>query len=187
MRSLKQSIFILCNMSDEYLQQGSCRLWLPQNSKEMCFSLRVCSIGLQVGEDLSFYMFFPQVRPFLSKPFFQGEGGSSLSTTQWSGNSHKVGRNTCSVLSSDWGQSNPGLKQKPLTIDRGKFSLCVRLIGLLLRPHSWWPNEKRGCWQHLNPTQVPKIFVAINLWCCFFHYLDNRNTDHNCWPLNNTL
>lgn len=168
MRFLKQSVFTVRHLSNEYLLQASFRLWLHQNSKEMCFSLRVCSTGLQVGENMSFYMFFPQVRPFLLKPFFQGEGGSSLSATQWSGSSHKVGRNACSVLSSDWGRSNPGLNQKPLTIDRWKFSPCVHLIGLLLKPHRWWPNETRGCWQHLNPTQVPKIFVAINLGCCFF-------------------
>lgn len=47
--------FTVRNLSYEFLQQASCRLRLPQDPRDTCFSFRACSTGLQVGEHRSFY------------------------------------------------------------------------------------------------------------------------------------
>lgn len=45
--------FSVHNLSYEFLQQASCRLQLPQDPRDICFSFRVWRTGLQVGKSRS--------------------------------------------------------------------------------------------------------------------------------------
>lgn len=148
--------FPVFNLSDECLWQTSWRFPKPQDPREMHLSFRLCSTELRLST--------PPVRPFPLKSSFQGEGVS---------------------ISSDQGKV---VFQCSLTIHRKKvFSVGAFAMTLIEAPQltSIYKDRKmlrveRGfttsCFP-LNPTEDPKTFVAINLWCSVIsHYLTNINT-----------